>query len=158
MEYSISNSKEGSYKPYVFLYVTFIDRYRDYGRFDFVVDLDYLKQMLDEHIEHSNEWETMGEILYNEVMHDRFSPKVKLKKFGCSVVQYLCSMIEFQQGFSLMIDKGNVFVLNIDVDDHTHSKLYPNEPKRLIKYYKIPDRCEAVLDENVTMSSTNQTR
>lgn len=158
MEHSISNSKQGSYKPYVFLYVTFTDRYRNYGTFDFVVDLDYLKQTLEEYIEHSNEWETMEEILYKEVMHDRFSPKIKLKKFGRSVVQYLCSMIEFQRGFSQMIDKGNVFVLDIDVDDHTHSKLYHDKPKRLIKYYKIPHRCEAVLDENVTMSSTNQTR
>ncbi|MBP6979225.1 MAG: hypothetical protein PHD61_11070 [Bacteroidales bacterium] len=152
MEHSISNSKEGSYKPYVFLYVTFTDRHRDYGRFDFVVDLDFLKQTLEEYIEHSNEWETMGEILYNEVMHDRFSPKIKLGKFGHSVVQYLCSMMEFQRGFDQMMDKGNVYVLNIDVDDHTQSKFYHNEPERFPRYHEIQDRSQYVGNSEILMS------
>jgi len=68
MENSITkHSNPGSYKPFVFLYVASIDRYRNYGTFDFVVDLEYLKQTLEEQIGRSNEWETMGEILYNEV-------------------------------------------------------------------------------------------
>ncbi len=147
-----NNSIQGSYNPFVFLNVAFSDRYRNYGTFDFVVDLDYLNETLAEHIERSNEWEYMEEILYNQVMQDRFRPKIQLKKFTRSVVHYLCSMPEFQRDFSQMVDKGNVFVLNIDVDDHTQSKFYHSEPEGLIKYYSIPDRSQYVGNSEILIS------
>ena len=147
-----NNSIQGSYNPFVFLNVAFSDRYRYYGTYDFVVDLDYLNERLADIIERSNEWKYTEEILYNQVMQDRFRPKIRLKKFSLSVIHYLCSMPEFQRGFSQMVDKGNVFVLNIDVDDRTQSKFYHNEPERLIKDYSIPDRSQYVGNSEILIS------